>query len=202
MWWAYLKRNELYLETCEAGGKGICADVYTEFGDVRGDDFKKWWTEGERGAKLFAEPVKELFVRQLEEGEAAMSNDKFISLLIPLNLPKRDIAKRVAEILSKHHQGMRGKLYSRHTQARKLEYVPSIKSLKKALAIYDYRKAHPDYPLWKIGNEQPFLNKFKLLPTDTKYEDVNKKKILSITVSRYYSKAKLTIDMVGFGKFP
>jgi hypothetical protein len=41
-WWAYLKRNMEYLECCENNGEGKLANLYADFGDVRGDDFKEW----------------------------------------------------------------------------------------------------------------------------------------------------------------
>ena len=54
-WWAYLRRSEAYLKCCEQGGKGKLAKLYTDFGDVREDNFKKWWTTNDLGAKLFGE---------------------------------------------------------------------------------------------------------------------------------------------------
>ena len=54
-WWQFLRRNQEYLECCERGGKGKHAQLYKDFGDVRDDDFHKWWTKDERGPNLFAE---------------------------------------------------------------------------------------------------------------------------------------------------
>ena len=42
--WAFLKRNKDYLACCQAGGKGSLSKLYADFGDVRGDSFKEWWT--------------------------------------------------------------------------------------------------------------------------------------------------------------
>ena len=68
-WWAYLKRNADYIACCESAGKGKLASLYADFGDVRGEDFKAWWTfkvDGEdRGAYLFAEPSVESSVKVL-----------------------------------------------------------------------------------------------------------------------------------------
>ena len=54
-WWAYLRRSEAYIKCCEKGGKGPLSKLYADFGDVREDDFRKWWTTGDHGAQLFAE---------------------------------------------------------------------------------------------------------------------------------------------------
>jgi len=69
LWWAYLKRNEDYLKTCESKGKGKFSALYKDFGDVRGDSFKKWWNEGERGANLFSNPTTEDRINLLVNGE-------------------------------------------------------------------------------------------------------------------------------------
>jgi hypothetical protein len=54
-WWQYLRRNADYIACCERGGKGRLSKLYKDFGDVREDNFHKWWTEGDRGVELFAE---------------------------------------------------------------------------------------------------------------------------------------------------
>ena len=41
-----MRLSERYKDCCESGGKGELADLYTYFGDVRGDDFMQWWTKG------------------------------------------------------------------------------------------------------------------------------------------------------------
>ena len=72
LWWAYLKRNEDYLKTCEAKGKGKLSALYKDFGDVRGDDFKRWWNEDERGANLFSNPITEDRISLLSNGDKAI----------------------------------------------------------------------------------------------------------------------------------
>jgi hypothetical protein len=75
-WWAFLRLNEDYIETCNANGQGLHAELYRDFGDVRdgvrptynndGDHFKAWWVE--RGAFLFAEPNDVEKPRLLSDG--------------------------------------------------------------------------------------------------------------------------------------
>ena len=45
-WWAFLKLSKPYMACCESGGAGELSDLYTYFGDVRGDDFMRWWSRG------------------------------------------------------------------------------------------------------------------------------------------------------------
>jgi len=62
-WWAFLRLSERYKDCCESGGKGELADLYTYFGDVRGDDFMQWWTKGghTRESKLRMHTGRRLF---------------------------------------------------------------------------------------------------------------------------------------------
>lgn len=47
-WWLFLKEHDGYMACCEAGGGGEYASLYADFGDVRDDDFMKWWKCGGR----------------------------------------------------------------------------------------------------------------------------------------------------------
>lgn len=53
-WWKFLRLSEGYKKNYEAGGEGLCAKVYRDFGDVRDDDFQAWWLT--IGRELFREP--------------------------------------------------------------------------------------------------------------------------------------------------
>ena len=75
-WWAYLRKNTDYIRCCESGGEGSMAEIYKDFGDVRGESFKVWWTEEGRGVRLFADPRSEESFRLLDEGELAPSRVK------------------------------------------------------------------------------------------------------------------------------
>lgn len=94
-WWAYLKRNKEYLACCENGGSGRLSEHYKDFGDVRGDSFKAWWSEDDRGARLFAEPMAEDSVRVLEKGERAASRSKALTLSLPLTSLKNSFYSAV-----------------------------------------------------------------------------------------------------------
>lgn len=203
-WWAYLKRNASYIATCENGGAGVCAELYADFGDVRSDDFKVWWTEGERGARLFAEPQAENTVRVLNEGEQALSRADVLTLSIPLNLPRKLLEARFKELLDAHHKGRRGVQLAKNSRAKyKVQGQPNIPALEQGLAVYDARMANPDKALWQIGNEMPGVLKVqKIKPGDSQGELTDKKRALAATVSRYLKRVKSQIDGAGRGVFP
>lgn len=203
LWWAYLKRNQTYLDACAKGGAGALAAIYADFGDVRGDDFKVWWTEGGRGVRLFAEPRAEDSVRVLQEGECALAASEALTLSLPLNLPKRLLERRIKELLAKHHTGKRGHQLAKKSQAKyRVQGQPNLGALELGLNVYDFKQANPDLALWEIGNQVPRVTmKHKLKRDDDKNDKIVKKRILAATVSRYLKRVNLSIERAGVGLF-
>lgn len=208
-WWAYLRLNERYLQCCNLDGKGELAKLYAKFGDVRGDDFRAWWTEPvngvERGAYLFAEPATNS-IRLLEEGEKAPSRSEALTLSLPLNLPKKLLEKRFAEFLIAHHKGKRGKQLAKSSKAIcKVKGQPNMPALALGLKIYELKKSNPKMPLWEIGNTLPeVLRTQKLKATDLPQDLLVKKAALAATVSRFMKIVRKRIDKTieGDGIFP
>lgn len=203
LWWAYLKRNQTYLDTCAKGGAGALAAIYADFGDVRGGDFKAWWTEGGRGVRLFAEPRAEDSVRVLQEGECALAASEALTLSLPLSLPKRLLERRIKELLAKHHTGKRGHQLAKKSQAKyRVQGQPNLGALELGLNVYDFKQKNPDLALWEIGNQVPRVTmKHKLKWDDDKNDKIVKKRILAATVSRYLKRVKLSIERAGVGLF-
>lgn len=202
-WWAFLKRNKEYLACCEAGGAGELAGLYADFGDVRADDFKSWWTEGGRGVRLFAEPPS-TNVEVLLMGVAAPDAAEFLTLALPKNLPKRYLLRRVRELLAKqeNHPGARGKQHARMSKAKyQVKGQPNIAALALTLRVYDFRVANPHLKLWEIGDQLPrFMVGNKIAASDTHAEVVNKRNVLSASVARYIKKAEVMIANAALGQ--
>jgi hypothetical protein len=70
LWWEFLRRHDGYLETCLSGGQGAYSQLYADFGDVHGTDFKTWWTKDARGLRLFAEPRAPVGVVALSDDDS------------------------------------------------------------------------------------------------------------------------------------
>lgn len=203
-WWEYLRRNENYKQTCQNGGKGKCATLYKDFGDVFATDFKTWWSEGDRGARLFAEPPTPS-IQVIEEGIVLKAaKDKTLVLEVPLNLPKNYLVKRFREILSKRHSGKKGNRVSVRTQAK----YPiasgriDVKFLEKALRVWDARQEDPNKTLWKLAIEQKLALAHTPRQSDSPKAGSDKRNNLSATTSRYLRMARLVIAGTGKGKFP
>jgi hypothetical protein len=203
-WWEYLRRNSEYLKCCESGGKGKLANLYKDFGDVRGDSFKDWWTEGGRGAALFSEPEAELSIRVMDKGQTAIDPLDAFTVSIPLYLPKKLIIRRFKELLDERHKGKRGHQLAKRSKARyQVKGQPNIPAIKQALKVYDFKKANPKMKLWEIGNAIPNLQmENKIQVEDTESGLADKKNVLAATVSRYLRRAEISIFNVKNGIFP
>lgn len=211
-WWAYLRRNSEYLACCEAKGDGNLSAIYKDFGDVRGDDFKAWWRQEDRGATLFAEPPVEVSVRLLENGDPIPNPSKGLSVYLPLNLPNNFLEKRVRELLSAIRKGKRGVQYGRAGNSNalyKFEGQPNLKALEKTLKVYDliqqekFKPAGIRMPYWKIALKAGIIDeKGRALPSDSEGAADQKRAVMTAIVGRLKRRAEKSIKNTSMGVFP
>ncbi len=118
-WWMYLKREPDYLNTCEKGGVGVCDELYLDFGDVRGDDFKSWWQDGNRGVELFSEPPTGI-KRILDSGDKVPPVTVALTVSFPLVFTKDRMEKDFQKILRRlqNHDGTLGQHRYMRSQAK------------------------------------------------------------------------------------
>ena len=202
-WWAYLKRSDRYIACCEQGGSGDLAELYADFGDVRGDSFKQWWLEDSRGLRLFAEPRGEDSVRILTPDDQVLSQSEALTVSLPLYLPRRHLERAFKQLLAQVHPGKRGIQLAKHSQARyRVHGQPNTKALQKGLEVYDRWKSSKE-PLWKIGNDLPgIIRTQKINANELKGEEMLKRRALAATVRRYISRVEQSIQNVEVGVFP
>jgi hypothetical protein len=205
LWWEYLRRNSDYRKCCEKGGSEKLNRLYANFGDVYKSDFKKWWSEDGRGARLFAERLPPEF-RVLAKTDQIVGDEKLIYLQVPLSLPKRFLQREFFKLLKKHHRGRRGKRTNENSTALYpvIGHI-DIRALQNSLLIYDLRLQNPKMALWEIGQISGILEaKNKIRPEDKKLEGqvTAKKMIISNIVSRHYQRALRIIAGTSEGKFP
>jgi len=203
-WWSYLKRNDDYLQTCDKNGRGTLSKLYADFGDVRGDDFKAWWTEGGRGARLFSEPPTEETIRVVSRDEVSSLNEDLLLVSVPLNLPKKFLVQRFRNLLAENHRGQRGKQYAKKSKAKyQFNGQPNIDALMVALSLYDKRKEFPKMKLWELGQFLPqFKHHFVMHRKTTAPLDTDVKKVIESTVSRYLKKVRASLESTSAGVFP
>ena len=206
-WWAFLRLNPDYLACCEAGGGGALEKVYRDFGDVRPDNFKEWWSEKidgvERGVALFAEPDVEETVRILQGGDLAPNDADVVTVCLPMYLPKRFIETRLKQIVGKLHKGKRGRQNAKQSKARyTFRGQPNVPALAMAFTVYAYWLENPKKKLWEIGNDVPRLLVTQKVTDARAVEHALNKRALAATVSRYLKRAKAMIENTARGTFP
>ena len=142
-WWAYLRRSEACLKCCEQGGKGKLAKLYADFGDVREDNFKKWWTTDDRGAKLFGEKRQQVKFGPMSyptEWHPDWTSDVALVIAIPLAMNKRAIQSGIAKLLDERIKSRRGRKALKDAESTALYPLArnySSRNLGKALEVYD-----------------------------------------------------------------
>ena len=210
-WWAYLKRNQDYLETCEKDGKGKCAKLYEDFGDVRGDEFRIWWRA--KGVELFAEQMSIYTFKEIDSKDEVpeqWSKDDFIFLQVPLSYDKKSIKKYFNKLLMDRHQRGRGRP-TQKTRATSAKYplngTYTIANLRLCLQVYERyletRSGPSKLKLWELAVEMRLLpQKSMPNPKDDYADRLVKRNRLAATVGRYVKQAKTRIDKAASGQFP
>lgn len=213
-WWEYLRRNSEYLACCERGGLGKHAKLYKDFGDVRSDDFRTWWgAPNNKGDYLFSEQPLSLSVQKIDAVQVLDQQWASNVLLVAVNLDlgRRSLQKKFAELLQKEHTGRRGRK-SLKTAASTSRYPLhrnfTTSNLKEMLRVYDAVTANnaldksERVPLWAVGES------LKLVPTamphkwDNRYDQRTKHATMTMTVSRFFNHARLIIANTAKGQFP
>lgn len=206
-WWSYLKRNQEYLKCCETGGQGKLNKLFRNFGDVRSDDFQKWWSEDDRGANLFSYPLSETIVRVLEVGDV-VNGENQLTVSFPLSLPKRHLKKRLNDLLKKHHKGKQG---IKRPKSNQIEYQfkgqPNFGGLERALKVYDHLEELKlkgiKKPYWKVAMDLDILrDEDRLKPSDSPKEAEAKRRVITAIVGRLKKKAIDSVRNTSKGLFP
>lgn len=217
-WWQYLRRNADYLRCCDRGGKGSLAVLYADFGDVRNDNFHQWWTEGDRGVRLFAEqPLTVKFgeLTSSDEWHSSWTTDAVMVVTVPLAVSKRRLKGAFAKLLEQRHKGHKSgrpslaAMKESSTARYRLERNYTVSGLMTALAVYDLWVENQAKPkaerltLWEIGKALN-INKpaIKDAESSSSADRLTGRNVLGATVSRYVKQARVMIGNTASGKFP
>ena len=206
-WWSYLKRSDEYIKCCELGGRGKLSKLYQDFGDVRSDDFQKWWSFEERGAKLFSNPLVESAVSVLSEGDV-VGGDDLLTIAFPLSLPKRYLKKRLNDLLIKHHKGKRGVQQAKSSKAKyQFNGQPNLGGLERALKVFDslneLKASGVKKPQWKVAMDLGIIeDEYRIKASDSPKEAEDKRRVLTAIVGRLKKKASDSIKQTTLGMFP
>lgn len=100
IWFMCLLRSTEYKIYCQTG-RGPYSKTFDDFGDVFAyeNDFKRWFNEGERGVRLFAEPfraIKPMIVRR--EDPIDWDNPDIRIIQFDANRHKAYVLRKVAQL--------------------------------------------------------------------------------------------------------
>jgi hypothetical protein len=189
-WWLFLKEHDGYRACCEAGGTGEYAALYADFGDVRDDDFMKWWKRG--GRLLFCIPQDDP-IHLYPSSEFQLNDEDRIVVSIPVH---RDVDDMLAELkallkpLRKHVPLRKTDKRAKYEVAAK----PVLHSLHQHWQVCRLKKQNPNMKLYEIADELGIGANEK--------SDRDPKELKAIAVSRLVRQANTLIEYVGKGIFP
>lgn len=189
-WWRFLRLNKDYIQTCENEGDGPLADLYKDFGDIRNQNFVRWWLDG--GRELFCEPPNE-GVRV--EPSWKKPNDLDNRLLVSLPFTG-DVERTLSEI--RHLlEGSFDRLGIKKGPSQALYPVaarPNLSALHKYFKIHSLKLTQPDATNIEIYSQLNGLSPLEI-PTDERNR-------ISASISRDLTTANRLIHWVGKGIFP
>ncbi len=210
-----MRRNQDYLDCCANAGKGRLADLYKDFGDVRDKEFRVWWQEDRRGARLFGEQQLEVKFHEMNssaEWGADWTKDKVMVVAFPLAVGKRRLMGDIRKLLDTRHTGKQGRpaLSKVESTAKyKLSRNYTTANLETALNVYDLWVENNAKPKaekinqWEIGVK---LKLHKLAIKDAysglKQDRAVGRNLLGALVKRYLTQAQKTIKSLEEGVFP
>lgn len=189
-WWLFLKEHEGYRATCEAGGGGEYASLYADFGDVRGDDFMRWWKR--TGRELFCEPQDEP-IHVHPSPQFRLDDPSRVVVSLPVDRDVDDLLAELKQLL----KPLRKQVPVRSSDKRARYEVatkPVLSSLHQHWEVWQLRKQHPAKPLHEIGDMAG------VQVDDKNFTDV--KQVKAITISRSLKETRCLIEHVGKGLFP
>ena len=150
-WWEYLRRSSVYKTTCEKGGKGKLAKLYSDFGDVfneKGTEKDTFWSWWKTHAHLFWEPA----ARQVAEIKDVVDVEE-TDLVVRLALEVRTahIIRQIRRLLRDKEAEVkqaRAKSRAKYPVHAKV----NLSALYKHLHVYDVRIANPNLNLHDIAD--------------------------------------------------
>ena len=207
-WWAFLRENDAYGICCQLEGIGPLADLYSFFGDVRGDDFMRWWRLGghsrgsahrqRAGRQLFCEPphgqIKPM-TPPLDESD--IRQDRII-LSVPVT---NDLGRLAAEFeqLLKPLVAERLQALGQPKSSPLFDVVskPVLSTLHTLLTAWQAKRANPTMGHYQLAQMLGITSNIEGKRGDTDHE-----KRVYATLGRHLRKAAVLIKNTEYGRFP
>jgi hypothetical protein len=211
-WWAFLRENTAYIDCCDNGGAGPLAQLYADFGDVRGadcrDTFMRWW----KGARdLFCEPPEQK-IEFFDEPPSEHDSRNRILLSLPITGDMDQTFAELRQLLQpiyfkarmRIREAARGSGASVKDGADDISLArypvaskPVLASLYGYLRVWQAKKAHPNAQAMEIAEISGILQSIAGKNDDPEFRERVRQRVRD-----YEKKAATLIANVGLGRFP
>ena len=193
-WWAFLRLNDGYMDHCSNPISTEFANLYSDFGDVRSDDFVRWWIEV--GALLFCDPPVADKIVVHHKTPDAVDHVRDLLISVPLTCEYEALVDQFRTLLKQKMERYRV-VYARPVCAKyPIRSNPILATLQSDYQIAVAKREHPDHKLIELA-EIVGLYRGISPRSDTVLDQANVDKVYkSLTRSAYL------IEWVGRGIFP
>lgn len=200
-WWAYLRENADYRACCDDEGAGPLSELYRDFGDVRGDDFREWWTN--IGRDLFREPDHEPIIFH-EELPHRLQAETHVLLSIPVTGDLDRVLREMRNILKDGFQRERDRRREQGNARRSptaalypVKGKPVVSTLWRRLCVWQHLQRDPGADKFLVGVACGHIHQ-----TDVEKADAYRRNMVKTEVSKDYKEAGRLIRNVIKGRFP
>ncbi|NDH69541.1 MAG: hypothetical protein EBY22_16930 [Gammaproteobacteria bacterium] len=194
-WWAFLRENEEYITCCTNGGTGKFSNLYSDFGDVRDEDFFGWWKN--IGRHLFCEPNRS-FIRVIRPSTEIKTDEVALAISVTGDLDRavsevRALLKDVFRRARQKNQLKTGTSGAKYP----VSGHPQLASLHQGLLFIKAQRQNKHAPLIelaKMANLQ-FAREFSSV-------DADRMSSIRSSISRIKRQSNKILENVVLGKFP
>jgi hypothetical protein len=204
-WYEYAKLNPEYAKTCQSRGKGRLSQLYEDFGNVYGMDFKEWWR---LKAPLFAEPKEgyRLRIARSSSELAPFDSSEVLNVVVPLDRTHRALMRAFSrEVLKLVPKGQRGVSVKKSEASYRLSGKWHIEALATAHRIYTLRQrylASGERKTWADISIEARLPMAHSLKKGDSAGNADVRRTLTILAKRHYERAEKYIAASITHSFP
>ena len=142
-WFKFLQLNEDYQRTERNNGKGVCAELFKDFGSVGNTDFKTWW---KAHAQLFADEKASYSLRVAQSAEelAPLNSTEAVNIVVPLDWSQKSLKKRFAMALDQLgvEKGKKGPVTQNLSAKYSVGRRWNCGAMESAYKVYMIRQMH------------------------------------------------------------
>ena len=204
-WFMFLRLNEDYKATCKAKGKGKCATVYKDFGNIYATNFKDWWKAKDG---LFSEPRRgyRMSIANSQGELAPFDSEEVLNLVVPLTWSQRSLKKAFSQlVLSKVEKGKKGISVEKSEAQYKISGRWHAEAMATAYKIYMIKKESEAQGIKMTWVDVAIKAKMPMtyaLGNKSHKVESSVKRNITILAMRHYNRAKEFIESAATQSFP